>query len=185
MHALRTTATAAALVAGSAVAADAAPVYATDATIVVDGPRGTNNDRGNLSNALGESLGDFFELGLGAVVDFTFDRFFTGPGSVVEVSFSADGPLESVLIQGGQGGAFTDIATVTNRDAGAQSPEGAQFAFSGAYETLRLIDQTDPDGRATGGFDVDRVSVSAIPIPATGALMLGALGAFGLMRRRA
>ena len=184
MHALRTTAIATALVAGSAVSAHAAPVYATDATIVVDGPRGTNNDRDDLSNALGESLGDFFELGLGAVVDFSFGRVFTGPGSVVEVSFSETGPLEQVLIQGGRDGAFTDIATITNKIPGAQSPEGAQFLFSGAFETLRLIDQTPADGRETGGFDVDRISVAAIPVPAAGALMLGALGAFGLMRRR-
>ncbi len=184
MHVLRTTAIAATLVAGSAFGAGAAPVYATDATVVVDGPRGTNNDRANLANALGDSLGDFFELGFGAVVDFTFDRFFTGPGSVVEVSFSANGPLESVLIQGGRGGVFTDLATVTNKAPGAQSPEGAPFAFAGAYKTLRLIDQSPTGGRPTGGFDVDRISVAAIPVPAAGALMLGALGAFGLLRRR-
>ena len=185
MHALRTTAIATALVAGSTVGAAAAPVYATDATIVVEGPRGTNNDRGNLANALGESLGDFFELGFGGVVDFTFDRFFTGPGSVVEVSFSATGPLEQVLIQAGRGGMFEDVATVTNKDPGAQSPEGAQFAVSGAFGTLRLIDQTPTDGRPFGGFDVDRISVSAIPLPATGGLALAALGGLWLMRRRA
>ena len=168
MHALRTTAIAAALVAGSAVGASAAPVYATDATIVVDGPRGTNNDRADPSNALGSSLGDFFELGFGAVVDFSFDRFFTGPGSIVEVSFSADGPLEQVLIQGGRGGAFTDIATITNKVPGAQTAEGAQFLFAGAFNTLRLIDQTPTGGRLAGGFDVDRISVSAIPVPAAG-----------------
>ena len=183
MNALRTTAIAAALVAGSTVGASAVPIYATGATIVVDGPRGTANDRGNIANALGESLGDFFELGIGAVVDFTFGKPFVAPGNIVEVTFGSLTRFpESVQVQGGSGGVFTDLATLSN--VGAQAPEGASFSFAGVYDTLRLIDTTTQRGSRPGGFDVDRISVSAIPLPATGAALLGGLGALLLLRRR-
>lgn len=182
MTLLRTAAIAAAVVAGSTVAASAAPLYATGAQIVQDGPRGTANDRANLANALGSELGSFFELGYGAVVDFTFAMNFTGPGSVVEVSFGnpASNP-EFVQVQAGLGGVFQDVATLSNAES--QLPDGGVFQLAGTFDTLRLIDQT-PVTRSTGGFDVDRVSVAAIPVPAAGATLLGALGALVLFRRR-
>lgn len=185
MNALRTTAIAAAIVAGSALAANAATMlYATDATIVTDGPRGTNDDRANIANALGSEVGDFFELGYGAVVDFTFGRLFTGPGHVLEVTFSVPPKwVESVQIQAGRGGVFTDVATISN--AQAQFEPGARFDLAGAYDTLRLID-TSPvrENAPTGGFDVDYVSVAAVPLPAAGLMLLGALGGLALFRRR-
>ena len=182
MSLFRTTAIAAALIGGTTAGANAAIVYATDAEIVVDGPRGTGGGRANISNALGSSLGDFFELGYGATVDFVFGRNFTGPGNTVEVTFSSPPPfVESVTVQAGRGGAFTTVASLTNDGAGA--PGGVSFDFDGNFDTLRLID-TSPRTRATGGFDVDRISVSTIPVPAAGAGLLAGLGALTLLRRR-
>lgn len=185
MNALRTTAIVAAVVAGSTLGANAATVlYATDAAVVVDGPRGTANDRTNIGNALGSTVGDFFELGYGGVVDFTFGKLFTGPGHVVEVTFSVPPRFpESVQIQAGRKGVFTDVAIVTN--AQAQFVPGASFDLSGAYDTLRLIDTSPVRANApTGGFDVDTISVAAVPLPAAGLMLLGALGGLALFGRR-
>lgn len=182
MRTLKTTAAAATLVLGSAAGAQAATVFATEATIIQDGPRGTNSDRDNIENALGDSLGDFFELGYGAVVDFKFGRNFTGEGNIVEVTRSSPPPfIESVLIEGGLRGVFTEIGTVDN--TGPIGGEGVTFAFSGNFDTLRLTD-TSPQTRAFGGFDVDRVAVSPIPLPAAGFGLLAGLGALTLLRRR-
>lgn len=183
MTTFKTVAIAALLAAGSAAGASAATLYATDATIVTDGPRGTANDRANLANTYGEGIGDFFELGFGGVVDFTFGRLFTGAGSLVEVTFGDASKFpETARIQAGRKGVFTDVATVLNGEA--QPPVGALFNLTGIYDTLRVIDETAVRGK-TGGFDVDRISVSAVPVPAAGALLLGALALFGLVRRRA
>ncbi|MGR3540215.1 MAG: VPLPA-CTERM sorting domain-containing protein [Hasllibacter sp.] len=162
--------------------AGAATIFATDATIEQDGPRGTANDRDNINNALGETDGTFFELGLGGIVDFTFGQLFTGPGNVVEVTFgNPAGFPESADILLGFEGVFTFLTSVPN--IGAQGPGGATFDFSGTFDTVRFVDTTQTNAR-TGGFDIDSVSVAAVPLPAGGLLLLGALGGLGFMRRR-
>jgi hypothetical protein len=176
----------AALVALAATGASAATLYATGANIVVDGPRGTENDRDDITNAFGEADGAFFELGRFATVDFTFGQDFRGPGNIVEVTFGdvASFP-ESVDVFGLQdGGDPVFLATIGNLDA--EDEDGATFAFNGIYDTLRLVDTSlAPNGLLRGGFDVDSIAVAAIPLPAAGLLLLGALGALGLARRRA
>ncbi|MGX0978397.1 hypothetical protein ACSSVY_004137 [Roseovarius sp. MBR-51] len=74
--------------------ADAATIHATSADIIVDGPRGTANNRDEISNAFGAADGAFFELGYDAVVEFQFgnptgQRFF-GPGSLIEITLNND-----------------------------------------------------------------------------------------------
>ena len=183
MRTLNITVAAAALAMGFAAGAQAAPVYATEATIVADGPRGTRGGRDDVANALGDSLGTFFELGYGAVVDFGFGRNFTGDGNVVEVTFSDPPPfVESVVIEAGRNGVFTEIGTIDNSNA--RAPDGEDFVFAGNFDTLRLTDTSEVT-RPFGGFDVDRISVSPIPLPATGAALLAGLGALTLLRRRA
>lgn len=177
-------AAAAALTAGSLTAAEAAPVYASDAQIVTDGPRGDRNGRDDLSNALGEEVGDFFELGFGATVDFTFDVLARGPVNVIEVSFGRPQALrEEAVVSVGLDGVFTEIGSVTA--LGGQAPDGATLAAPGLFDTVRLTDVSPIRGGATfGGFDVDRIGVSPIPLPAAGAALLAGLGALTLVRRR-
>ena len=43
---------------------------------------------------------------------------------------------------------------------------------------------TNGNAGPTGGFDVASISVSAIPLPAGGLLLIGALGGLALLRRR-
>ncbi|MGX0978396.1 hypothetical protein ACSSVY_004136 [Roseovarius sp. MBR-51] len=68
------------------------------------------------------------------------------------------------------------------------------FTFDGIFDTVRLTDLTlalfggNPSNlstqAATGGFDVDAISVSAVPLPAAGFLLVGALGGLAALRRR-
>lgn len=182
MKTLKTTALAAALVAGSAMAAQAVTVFATEATIVEDGPRGPGA-RADIENALGPTDGAFFELGFGATVDFTFGVDFFSSATVTEVSFGNPAALgEAATVFVGTGGVFTEIGTVSAVDA--QAP-GQTIAVPGTFDTLRLTDISPiTGGRTAGGFDVDSVSVSAIPLPAAGAGLLAGLGALTLLRRR-
>lgn len=175
-----------AAIAGAALmggAANAATVFATNATIVKDGPRGTADNRNVIGNALGSTMGDFFELGLGAIVDFTFGQNFTGPGNVVEVTFNTvSNHPESADIFLGSGGTFTKLTSISNVQA--QGPSGASFDFAGVFDTLRLVDTTARRGQSTGGFDVDVISVAAVPLPASGLLLLAGMGGLGALRRR-
>jgi hypothetical protein len=167
-------------------------VYATDAQIIVPGDRGTANDRDNIANAFGAADGKFFELGYDAVVDFYFDRDFQGPaGRVVEITFgNAQSWLEGVRIEFGNtvNGVFTLLATATPNPL--LNTGNGLFSFSGGpFNTVRLTDVTCriPGGQckgSSGGFDVDSISVAAVPVPAAGLLLLSAVGAAAALRRR-
>lgn len=184
---LKTLAAATVLGLAAASAASAAPIFATGATIVQDGPRGTANNRNVLANALGAPDGSFFEIGTNAIVEFTFGQVFTGPASVLEVTFGSRGAFdEDTRLIGLLNGVQTVLAEFTNDDIGG---DGAiAIAFTGIFDALRFQDfsQTGPDtGTLVDGIDIDSVSVSPIPVPAAGLLLVGALGALGLARRRA
>ncbi|WP_308915136.1 VPLPA-CTERM sorting domain-containing protein [Jannaschia sp. LMIT008] len=172
---------AAALTAGAASAATLTPIGATfDPDAVAN--RGSDNGRNIIGNAFDGDASTFFEIGLGSTVDFVFGQPFTGPGSVIEVTFgSADARPESATIFGGRNGTFTELARVTN----AQSQTPFSFAFGGTFDVLRFTDTSTPrQGQTTGGFDIAEVSVSPVPVPAAGLLLLGGLAGMGAMARR-
>ena len=171
-------------VAGFVGAASAAPIFALDAIIVADGPRGTADNRADIANAFGDDATTFFELGRGAIVDFTFGQLFTGGLVVKERTFGdVTAYPESAMILGGRDGAFEALTTVTNRDA-----QGAGFAFlfEGVYDTLRLVDTTT--FARSQGFDVASIRVesvpAAVPLPASALLLAAGLVALGVARRR-
>lgn len=166
--------------------------YATQVTYEDTASRGTNNGRDNPLNALGAPDDSFFEMGFGAIVDLTFGIAFRGATTVWEVTFgNVRGFPESALVYigNGVGGAFmagnggAPVAAVPNN----QAQNGFTFNISnvGSFSTLRLVDTSTPQaGATTGGFDIDAVQVSAVPLPA-GILLLGtALAGLGLARRR-
>ncbi len=161
-----------------AVNAEAATVYATGVSWTNNGTVGSANNRNNPLNALGAPDGKFLAIGLGGSADFTFGRQFSGPGIIHEITFgNRAGYPESARILAGLNGQFVQVGTVGN-----QSASGAVFQFTGAFDTLRVVDTS---GRpSTDGFDVDAVGVSAVPLPAAGLLLAGALGGFGLSRRK-
>ncbi len=177
------------------ISAEAATIYASSADIIVDGPRGTSNDRDNINNAFGAGDGSFFELGFDAVVDFQFGtptgQSFFGPGSVIEVTFgNADNFLEAVQIEVGIKGDESSFITADPNPFVNNSGSNS-FTFSGIFDTVRLTDLTAilfPDSNSTnsstGGFDVDAIGVSPVPVPAAGLLLIGSLGGLAALRRR-
>lgn len=87
---------------------------------------------------------------------------------------------------------FTSVGFLDNGDA----QTGASIIISGSFTYLALVDRSVAAANLLGigvanqsrdGFDVDSVSVEAVPIPTSVALMLTALGGLGFMaaRRRA
>ncbi|MGB4827936.1 MAG: VPLPA-CTERM sorting domain-containing protein [Paracoccaceae bacterium] len=57
------------------------------------------------------------------------------------------------------------------------------FVFSGGSDTLFFAD-TGPTPGDAGGPIIDNISVAAVPVPAAGFLLLGALGGLAGLRRR-
>ncbi len=184
-----------ALTLGAEVAA-ATTVHATSITVgstTVTTQTSTTN-RGDLGNALGASdatqtpsLRGFYSLGLGGSAVFGFDTNFGAPGAVIEVtSGSRSGHPESLLIEALNivTGLWESLGIINN-----QGPTGLTLAVSlplepgATYSLLRLTD-TSPFAAGRDGWDIDSVSVSAVPVPAAGLLLIGALGGLVALRRR-
>lgn len=186
------------LFAGSA-AATAAPMwntvvtggfdngYATSITYDVNAARGSANDRGNAENALGAHDGSFFEIGFGSYIDLTFGTLFDTSVTVFEITFGnvLNWP-ESAQIFVGDGVDFQLIASIGNDDA--QGGGVFPIAFAGTFDTVRIKDTSPTRGLTTGGFDVDAVRVTPVPLPAALPLLgagLAVLGFVGWRRRQA
>jgi hypothetical protein len=183
-----------ALTLGADVAA-ATTVHATSITVgstTVTTQTNTTN-RGDLGNALGASdatqnpFSGFYSLGLGGSAVFGFGTNFGAPGAVIEVtSGSRSGHPESLLIEALNvvTGLWDILGNINN-----QGPTGLTLAVSlplqpgATYSLLRLTD-TSPTAQGRDGWDIDSVSVSAVPVPAAGLLLLGALGGLAALRRR-
>lgn len=156
--------------------------------------RGVANGRDNALNALGAADGGFFELGFGSTADFTFGTLFNGDVTAFEVTFGTPGAFpEIVEVSVGLGAApFTTIGTLTNSDASGANGGSLTITGGGLFDTVRLTDmspvtstfENDVNGNPVGGFDINAVRVSAVPVPAAGLLLLGALGGFAGLRRR-
>jgi hypothetical protein len=187
MKALKTLMIAAGIAAVSASSAAAAPVYAT----VVDyNPVGTiAPERSNPNNALGAPDGSFLSLGLTGFAVFSFSTDFTGPSSVVEVTNGKRSDyVETASVWGGNSydvnthdiSGFTFLKDILN-----DAPTSL-VAFSGIFKYLAIRD-TSPSGLGRDGFDIDSVSVSAVPLPAGLALLgsgIALLGFAGWRRKR-
>jgi hypothetical protein len=155
--------------------------------VVVAG-RGTENGRDSGLNALGASDGDFFEIGLFDTVEFTFGTLFSGPGAVVEVTFGRlQGWPEFANFEVGYQGVFT---LIDNNPISNQTPGAITLLFgSGPFDTIRVTNAAGTivnncGGNQCGGFDIDSIKVSAVPLPASVLLLLGALGGLGLCTRK-
>lgn len=212
----------------SPMAVNAATIHATAAEIIKDGPRGSANGRNDITNALDEADGAFFELGYDAVVEFQFGaptgQAFFASGALIEVT--ANNSLnwkEAVLIEVGRRGiADSLVAVEPNPFINTETFDNPVFTFDGGpFDTVRLTDLTRAlfSGNAggsgsssigagaglgngtgggqsasspsttgpTGGFDVDAITVTpvtAVPLPAAGLLLAGALGGLAALRRR-
>jgi len=144
-------------------------------------------DRRNIGNVnLGSADNAFYSLGRGGgVATFEIAPNFTGPISVVEVTFGASYPDESALVEVSLGGIdWIGVGSATNSGNSNGSPLGGTsgFTVNGIFDMIRF---TDTSTATRGdGFDLDAFSVAAVPLPAGGLLLLGGLGALGFVRRR-
>ena len=160
--------------------ADAAVVYASSVDSYTQGTGITQIGRTNTANALGAEDGKFLTLGRGGQAVFSFGSLFISSGTVYEITFgNPQKHQESVDVFGLLGGVASYIGSLSNAGSGL-------FSFTGVFDQLMLIDTSPLGGGSKDGYDIDAIKVmpAAVPLPAGGLLLVGALGAIGALRRR-
>ncbi len=169
---------AAAALALAATGAQAATIHATSVDEYNEGAGIHDPARRITANALGAPDGKFLSLGLGGDATFSFGVNFGSPGAVFEITYGKrDGHVETADVFGILHGAETFLGAIIN-DTGISI-----LTFSGYYEALKVVD-TSPVVAGRDGFDIDSIRVTAVPLPAGGLLLAGALGGFAALRRR-
>lgn len=154
--------------------------------------RGTDDDRDNPLNALGETDGEFFEIGWGSSVILTFGTLFGGSGFVTEVTFGDPTDwVEGVAIFAGMYDedptTWDPVTPLQIFNTDTPDAEGRYWfdVGDGPFDALRITDLGNAlQDRPTGGFDIDSVRVAPIPLPAGGVLLLTALGGLAVARRK-
>ena len=181
--------------------ASAATIYASSVTALKGTTPSTctvaerTADRSNICNALGAPDGDadtgggigFVSSGLYDSLTFGFDKNFTAPVTVFEITGNRDRSyvekldLTFSVVSGGQ----TYVGTIINT-SGMPGADDDQWAISvmfdakGPFSSITVSDNSStPDG-----FDIDAIAVSAIPVPAAGFMLLAGLGGLAAARRR-
>lgn len=146
---------------------------------------GCADSRSDPNAALGAPDGTFFSLGFGGELEVSFPGsapFESEEGTVYELTFDRDiGHDEAVEVFAILDGAATSLGVVTNTVA------ANSFSITGMFDTILFLDVTLETFASTtsfDGFDIDAISISAVPLPATGLMLLGGLAGFGAMRRK-
>lgn len=156
-------------------------------TCIVSAKRCAQNDRLNTSNVLGAANGSFYSLGFGGDLTVGFaNSLFTGGHkiSLFEITFGSiprTNHFEAVDVWSVLAGVETFLGTITNLGGGGEVKSKAPFEY------IKLVDVTQREFATTSsldGFDVDSLKIAAIPLPATGILLLAGLGGMAAMRRR-
>jgi hypothetical protein len=164
--------------------------HAASVTVVDGGDRSgiTEPGRNDVNNInIGGADGDFYELGLGGIVEIDFGSFSTGAINVVEVTFgNRDNWEEQFEIQWSlSGSVFQSLGVFLN--TAANSAGNIAVSTSVVFDVLRIIDRTAEISDRLGGADIDSINVaparlSQVPLPAAAWLFLSVLGAGGLLR---
>ena len=140
------------------------------------------------------AVGDdqFFSLGLGGSLVIQFDPKFKGNTSVVEitnggVSSSHDEKVE--IFGSNDGNIFTSLGFADNQSGINDGTRGTKttISFAGTYAYLGFLDISKaafPNTGSTDGFDIDAISVSSVPLPASALLLMAGVAGLGAMRKR-
>lgn len=186
--------------------ATASTVSAIDASFQYGaGEAGISPARANNDNALGDNTSTFRSLGKGGAAVFGFDTAFSGDVTIWEETFGTcqdDGGVcsgwpEQVSVYAGNSWDFdspdfssldpadttvwTNLGTLGN----AQAENGGILTTTGVFSYLLLVDQGLATPSPQDGFDVRRIDVTAVPIPAAAWLFGSALiGMAAIARRR-
>ncbi|NEX20006.1 hypothetical protein G3480_06705 [Thiorhodococcus mannitoliphagus] len=161
----------------------------------------TANNRNVDANALGDTPDTFRSLGLEGAGVFEFGTDFTGPVTIWETTFNCTGSgvtcgnhPEQINVYAGNTwdgdfsgldfNSWTSLGTIGNGTA----QSGGTLDATGTFSFLLIVDNSTSLGsRSKDGFDVARVQVSAVPIPAAGLLfgpaLLGLVGVARLRRK--
>ncbi|MEM6941956.1 MAG: VPLPA-CTERM sorting domain-containing protein [Pseudomonadota bacterium] len=146
----------------------------------------------------GAADGSFYSLGLSnasgtSELIIRIDPAFRGPASIVEVTNPGlHKEAANVFVAREDSNGDFDGSTVlfvgqVNNGAGGSVPDVNSVSFSGVWNFLIFQDQSTTvysDTRSTDGYDIDAVTVSPVPLPAAGLLLMSVLGGLGLMGRR-
>ncbi len=174
-----------ALAAGGANAA----VYYADSVVSWADATKKAADRSDPTAAQGSPDGKFYSLGLGGSLTLGFKNapFHTADVSVFEITFgngAATGHREAAQLYAVNSvtGQEWNLGVLKNTDKGT-----TLRASAGSFDQIRLVDVSRTaftSTQSTDGFDVDSVSVAAVPLPAAGMMLLAGLGSLAALRRR-
>lgn len=142
---------------------------------------------GNVNYGAGDGL--YHELGLNGSATFQIAPDFTGPASAVEVTFVGANRFQEAadVFVSKDGILFEQVATLLNIADLSSALRVINFTFEGAFNFMRFTDVTAsvfPNSASLYGFDLDSISVSQVPLPAGGLLLLGGLGGIAALRRK-
>jgi len=176
-----------------------------DATVQTN--TASRDDAGNALGApdqVGVQQQGFFSLGLGQAAVFGFGNTFRKKATAFEVTFVCSNPVNGTCKQAeiadvyafnGSYNPFNGAFGVTDltfagfslvgevRNGDGSTDDGATITIGGPFTYLALVDRS-PGGTGRDGWDVDALRVTAVPVPAAGLLLIGALGGLAFWRRR-
>lgn len=146
----------------------------------------TLNDRKNTANAVDGDASTFYSLGFGGniVLGFAQDMFegVAQKVAIFEMTFNrASDHQEAADVYSIFNGVETYLGQITNKMMAASVKAIEPFQY------IKLVDVTltkFPNTSSYDGFDVAKVGVAPVPLPATGLLLLGGLGGLAALRRR-
>ena len=149
------------------------------------------DDSGAVNPGAGDytgSLGTFYSIGLGGGIIIEVSPVFREGATIVEVTNAGSDHAESADVYVGNVadiGSMTYVGTVNNGVVGAEvTTVDVSIAGTGPWSYIALVD-VSVGPPSVDGYDLDAISVAAVPVPASVLLLGAAVVGFGALRRKA